>query len=89
VNYLDGSRIVTLFAALAISYGLYDQALKIWRTKSVRDFTLSIIAALLFNEAAWLNYGVALREWPIITIGCLNIPAASLIVLGYIRYRKQ
>ena len=88
MSYLEVSRIVTLVASLFITVGLYDQAFKIWRTKSARDFTISLVAALIFNEIAWLNYGFSLREWPIITLGCLNVPAAIIATIGFIRYRK-
>lgn len=85
--YLNASRLLTLFASIAISIGLYDQAFKIWRTKSAKDFTWTIVAALVFNELAWLNYGFVLREWPIITIGLLNIPASLIAAVGYARYK--
>ena len=88
MSYLDISRIVTFVASILITFGLYDQACKIWRTESAKDFTVSLVAALLFNEAAWLNYGFALSEWPIITLGFLNIPAVIIAGVGFVRYRR-
>jgi MtN3 and saliva related transmembrane protein len=85
--YLEVSRIITVLASIFISFGLYTQAIKIWRTKSAKDFTLIIVLALIFNEAAWLNYGLALWEWPIILLGSVNIPAAIAAGIGYFKYR--
>jgi len=87
VEYLDISRIGVLVASVAITAGLYHQALKIWRTRSARDFTITLVVALLFNEVAWLNYGVALREWPIIVVSFANVPAVVIASIGYARYR--
>ena len=87
MNHLDISRLVTLLASIFITFGLYGQATKIWRTKSAKDFTVTIIVALIFNEVAWLNYGLALWEWPIIVLGCLNIPAVVIAGLGFFKYR--
>ncbi len=87
MNYLEISRIITFIASILITIGLYDQAFKIWRTKSAKDFTITLVAALLFNEIAWLNYGFALFEWPIITLGILNIPAVIIASLGFLKYR--
>ncbi len=84
---LEFSRIITVIASLAITIGLYDLSFKIWRTKSARDFTPTLVAALLFNELAWLNYGLALPEWPIVVVGCLNLPAVAIASLGYLRYK--
>lgn len=88
MGYLAVSRVVVMVASLFITISLYDQALKIWRTKSAKDFTATIIAALLVNEIAWLNYGFSLSEWPIIVLGFLNVPAAIIAFIGYIKYRR-
>lgn len=88
MDYVNFSRIFTVIASISIIIGLYTQAFKIWRTKSAKDFTWVIIFALLFNELAWLNYGIALFEWPIIIIGLANIPAVIIALIGFIKYRK-
>jgi MtN3 and saliva related transmembrane protein len=68
--------------------GLWSQAIKIWQTKSAKDFTYLLVFALIFNEFAWLNYGLSLREWPIIFIGFSNIPAVVIIFIGFLKYRR-
>lgn len=85
---LEFCRILTVVASFLITIGLYDQSIKIWCTKSAKDFTLTIVISLIFSELAWLNYGLALQEWPIIFISSINIPAVLLCMFGYFRYRK-
>lgn len=82
------SQLVVTCASVLITVGLYDQSLKIWRTRSARDFTTSIIIAIVFNEMAWLNYGFSLKEWPVILIPLLNIPAVLMAAVGYFKFRK-
>lgn len=74
-------------ASVLITLGLYDQSLKVWRTKSAKDFTTSIVVAILVNEVAWLNYGFSIGEWPVIVVSLLNIPAALVAAVGYFRFR--
>lgn len=88
MNYLETSRIITLIASIFITFGLYDQSLKIYKTKSAKDFTWTIIFALLLNEVAWVNYGFSLSEWPIIFVGLVNIPAIVIIIIGYYKYNN-
>jgi len=88
MDWLEVSRAITVVASIAITIGLYDQAFKIWRTKSAKDFTMTLVVAVVFNELAWLNYGLALSEWPIITVGCLNLPAVLITGAGFLRYRR-
>ncbi len=86
MTYVEISRILTVIVSITITYGLYDQANKIWKTKSAKDFTASLLISLIANELIWLNYGIALREWPIIFITLLNIPAVIKAIIGYRRW---
>lgn len=89
MGYLEISRIITLVASALITYGLYDQAIRIYKIKSARDFSMSIIFALMINELAWLNYGISLSEWPIILVGAVNIPPLIMIFTGYFKYKNR
>ena len=88
MSWLAISRALAAGASLFITVGLWSQALKVWRTRSAKDFTSVIIMSLLFSELAWLNYGITLNEWPIILIGSLCLPADILLVIGYIKYHR-
>jgi len=88
MDYLEISRIITITASILITIGLYDQVIKIWKTRSAKDFTITLLIALFVNEIAWLNYGFALHEWPIILIGAANVPAIIIALVGYFKYGK-
>ena len=88
MTWLDGSRIFTVCASLFITGGLYLQVVKIFRTRSARDFSSVLIAAMVFNEAAWLNYGFLLGEWPIIVISACNLPAVIACAYGYRKFSR-
>lgn len=88
MTYLEVSRVVLVIGSISITCGLYAQAIKIWRTKSAKDFSLALVVALVVNEAVWLNYGIALGEWPIIAIGIANTPAVIVVVAGFFQYCK-
>jgi MtN3 and saliva related transmembrane protein len=85
-SYPEFSRILTVVASIALTYGLYHQVWKIFTTKSAKDFTVPLIVALLFSETAWLNYGIAIQEWPIIAITSANLPAVILAAVGMYFY---
>jgi MtN3 and saliva related transmembrane protein len=87
MSYLEFSRILTLVGSLTITIGVYSQAYKIWQTKSAKDFTPYLIIGIVFTEFVWLNYGIVIREWPIITLETLNIPGVILAAIFYIKYR--
>ncbi len=73
-------------AGLVITAGVYIQMIKVFQTKSAKDFALILVIALLYNEVAWLWYGIYIREWPVVVIGAINIPADIGIAIGWWLY---
>ncbi|TAN53245.1 MAG: hypothetical protein EPN21_01770 [Methylococcaceae bacterium] len=86
LSYLEVSRLLIALSSPLVTYGLYHQVWKIFKTKSAKDFSLSLISALMLSEAIWLNYGLVIEEWPIILVSCINFPAVILAVIGYYLY---
>ena len=89
MNHLAISRAFALVTSLAITYGSYDQVVKIWKTKSVRDISTSLIISWLLNEFAWLYYGAQIKEPIIVILSVINLPAALIGAVGYWKYRKH
>ncbi|MGH8507125.1 MAG: SemiSWEET family transporter [Gammaproteobacteria bacterium] len=89
VSVLDIIRINTALAGLAITVGVYVQCIKIFQTKSAKDFSPILILSLLYNEASWLIYGLGIEEWPIIALTIIAFPAEIGILIGYVRYKKN
>lgn len=88
-TYSEITRFLILVASLTISLGLCAQCIKLFRTKSARDFTPLLVASLLFSELAWLNYGLVIQEWPIIASSAFNMVPVMLITVGYCLYRNN
>ena len=86
--YLDISRIVAFLTSIVLVFGLYAQVRKIFKTRSAKDFTMLLLVALLLDEAAWLNYGLSIKEWPIICLAGFSVPAVILAFIGYLKYGR-
>src|SRR5262245_42004889 len=80
---------MTFLASALVSAGLYAQCYKIFRTKSSKDFNPLLVAAMSVGQIVSLNYGLAIGEWPIITISSLNLAPVTLIAIGCCHYRKR
>lgn len=87
--YIEFSRVAVLIVSVMVVFGIYAQAYRIWRRKSVDDFSATLVTVLLANEIIWLNYGLAIWEWPIIVVGVLNVPPTFAIFVGYYQFRKK
>lgn len=87
-SYIELSRILVTIGSIGMITGIYAQGIKIWRFKSAKDVSAILVIASLLNEILWLNYGIAIREWPILIIDSVSIFGVILIVTGYLKYRK-
>lgn len=87
--YDESARILALASSVLITLGTYDQVWRIWRTKSVNDISASYVLMAGVNEVTWLNYGIAIREWPMIVVGVVNFPACVLAIWGYLKFRDS
>ena len=87
-TYIEISRILTIIGSIGVVFGLYHQVYKIFKTKSAKDISVLMICSLILSESVWLNYGISLTEWPIITISCVNFPGLILLAIGYAKYGR-
>ena len=60
--------------ALLSSITFVPQVYKAWKSRSVRDLSLTMILIVFFSTLVWLVYAVTLQLWPVIlanTIVCI------------------
>ncbi len=88
MSYVEISRMATFVASLTITFGVYSQVWKIWKTKSAKDFAAILILGIVITEFVWLNYGIVIREWPIIALETINIPGVIIMAILFLKYRK-
>jgi len=88
MNYLEASRILTVVASMGMTVGLYHQVYKIYKTKSAKDFSPIIVIVMILSEIIWLNYGLAIREWPIEIVSAINLPGMFALGFGFLKYGR-
>lgn len=89
MSYLDFSRYIVTIASVTLILGLYHQVYKMFKTQSSDDFSFLMLAALIFCQVTWINYGVVLDEWPILTLSAIELPAGIMALYGYLKFRKK
>jgi uncharacterized protein with PQ loop repeat len=87
-TYCELSRVIQLLSNVALTFGLFAQCGHLFRTKTVKGITPLLVVSLAVTQLVRLNYGVAIKEWPIIAAGVINVVPVALIAIGYWRYRR-
>ena len=80
-------QIMTVVAGIAMSFGYYPQAYKIWRLKSAKEISLLNYSITSIGTPIWLIYGIALQDPVLITSFSISVIGTWLVLLLTIRYR--
>ena len=73
-------------AAFCTTAAYLPQVIRIWRTRSTADISLSMFSAMTFGVVLWLVYGIAIDSWPIIACNSVTLGLASTILILKLRH---
>lgn len=76
-------------AAALTSFGFVPQAVKMWRTKSVRDVSPLMIIQFIVGVVLWTIYGVHLKDPVVIAANLISLSILILALLLYFRYFRK
>jgi MtN3 and saliva related transmembrane protein len=72
-----------------IAFALLPQVIKSWKTKSVKDISMTWNTLMLTGLITFLFYGIGINSLPIIIFGSIEVSfTASLLVLKLIYGKK-
>ena len=71
---------------IAANLFFYIQAYEIFTTRSARDVSLSAFCVAFWAVASWFAYGVALRNWVLISANIVAMIGSALVVIGRLMY---
>ena len=86
---------MTIIAILATILGVITglanipQIIKIFKTQSAKDLSLTTNTIFLMSSIVWLTYGITLNNYPLIIANIIYIITYSLIVIGFLMYGKK
>ena len=84
---MDMTSIVGFGAGFLTTAAFIPQAVKIYRSKSAADVSLTAFLAFTVGVGMWLAYGVMKQELPIILWNGVTLVIAAAILVMKIRYR--
>ncbi|MCS7203747.1 MAG: SemiSWEET transporter [Thermodesulfovibrio sp.] len=80
------NNFVGIIAGIITTSALIPQALKIYKTKSAKDISLSMFIFLAVGIALWLLYGILIKEIPVILANSVSLVIIFSIIFMKLRY---
>jgi len=78
--------IVGFIGGTFILISMIPQAIKSYRTKSVKDISLWTIIFVIVGSIIWLAYGIMIKALPIIIINSIFLVIISSIFIMKLKY---
>ena len=75
------------FAGICTTIAFVPQVIKVWRSKSTKDISLSMFAIFCTGVLCWLIYGFLIEDLPIMLANLITILLAGAILIGKIKYK--
>lgn len=83
---MDLNNLIGIIAGIITTSALVPQAVKIYKTKSARDISLTMFVFLSIGIALWLFYGILIQAIPVITANSVSLLLNLLIIIMKLRY---
>lgn len=85
LNNMDYIKLLGLAAGTITSITFLPQVIHIYKTKSAKDLSLSMLALLVLGVSMWLAYGIIVKDVAIIYTNSMVL-TMSLVML-YFKFR--
>jgi MtN3 and saliva related transmembrane protein len=83
---LNLQELIGIFAGVLTTIAFLPQAIKIWRSKSARDVSLSMFVCFCTGVVLWVIYGFMLGAFPVILANVVTLCIAATILVFKLRY---
>lgn len=75
-------------AGILTTIAFIPQVVQIYRTKSVKDVSLTMFLLFTLGVAMWLAYGLMTRSFPVIVANAVTLTLSFLILYFKWKYSK-
>jgi len=80
--------IIGLTAASLTMLGFVPQVLKMWKTKSVKDVSLTTLLQIGIGASLWIVYGIHIQDAIVILANIVTLTTLIIAIALYLRYNR-
>ena len=81
INFFDNIIMLGYFAAFCTTISFLPQALKIWKSNSSKDISLSMFVIFTVGVLCWLIYGILINDLPIVIANSFTLILSLFILI--------
>ena len=78
---------IGFFAAFCTTVSFLPQAIKVYKSKSTKDISLSMFLIFTIGVLSWLIYGLIINDLPVILANAVTLILSLFILIYKIKYK--
>ncbi len=83
---MDNATLIGLAAGTLTTISFLPQVIKTWKSKSTKDISIGMYAALSVGLLLWIFYGLSIDSMPVIITNTVSLILTVLVLLLKIKY---
>ena len=80
-------KYIGFFAAICTTIAFLPQAIKVYKSKSTKDISLSMFIIFTGGVFSWLIYGIVISDFPLILANATTLILSLFILFYKIKYK--
>jgi MtN3 and saliva related transmembrane protein len=81
IKFFENIVLLGYFAAFCTTISFLPQALKIWKSNSSKDISLSMFVIFTIGVICWLIYGILINDLPIVIANSFTLILSLFILI--------
>jgi MtN3 and saliva related transmembrane protein len=80
------AAVVGFVAGVLTTIAFVPQVIRIWRTRSTKDISLSMYALFTLGVLLWFVYGILIVSWPVIVANGITLVLALSVLAMKLKF---
>ena len=80
------TEVLGYLAATGTTIAFLPQVIRVWKTRSAEDISLSMYLLFVAGVALWIAYGLAIHSVPVVAANCVTLVLAGAVLVGKFRF---
>jgi MtN3 and saliva related transmembrane protein len=86
---METTNIIGLVAGICVTIAVIPQIIKVWKSKKVKNVSLTMFSTLMLGIFLWVVYGFLKKDYPIMITNSISLFLNLLMIYFISKYEKE
>ncbi|MBF7091512.1 SemiSWEET transporter [Flavobacterium sp. ALJ2] len=86
---MEITNIIGLAAGICVTIAVIPQIIKVWKSKKVKNVSLTMFSTLTLGVFLWVVYGFLKKDYPIMITNSISLSLNIVMIYFISKYEKE